>query len=227
MSASQRVQQHPVVQQAQNKAKFYHDQLDKEVGTYLILCRLGTFSYSYAKLSKFPVLNTFEQRTQVPKTYAVLGAVATVTLLHLFNPLAGPISNLVGWALPAYLSLRAIESPGHGDDIQWLAYWIVFGFLNFLESIALGIVLYYMPWYFVVKTLFLLWLQLPTFRVRPPFLFLAIYVMDLMRCCSFFLQGGQIIYHSLLKHVVPGSLPSSSDATTAERLRDRVGAASD
>jgi receptor expression-enhancing protein 5/6 len=110
-------------------------------------------------------LNTFEQRTQVPKTYFVIGAVFLLTLFHFVNPLAAPVSNLVGWALPCYLSFKALESPGHQDDVQWLTYWVVFGFFNFLESIALRMVLYYFPWYFAFKTVFILWLQLPNFRV--------------------------------------------------------------
>jgi hypothetical protein len=38
--------------------------------------------------------------------------------------LAQPVSNLIGWALPAYLSVQAIESPGTDDDKQWLTYWV-------------------------------------------------------------------------------------------------------
>lgn len=38
--------------------------------------------------------------------------------------LAQPVSNLIGWALPAFLSVRAIESPGTNDDKQWLTYWV-------------------------------------------------------------------------------------------------------
>jgi receptor expression-enhancing protein 5/6 len=38
--------------------------------------------------------------------------------------LAAPISNLIGWALPAYLSVQAIESPSQNDDKQWLTYWV-------------------------------------------------------------------------------------------------------
>lgn len=116
-------------------------------------------------MTKYPALNTFEERTQVPKAYAVLGGVVLVALLHLVNPLAAPVSNLVGWALPAYLSFRAIESPSTHDDVQWLTYWVVFGFFNFLESFAISVVLYYFPWYFAFKTVFILWLQLPAFRV--------------------------------------------------------------
>jgi receptor expression-enhancing protein 5/6 len=145
MSAAQRVQQHPIFVQVQNKAKHCNAQLDKELG-------------------KYPVLNTLEERTQVPKTYAVLGGLLLVVFLHTFNALAAPISNLVGWGLPAYLSFKAIESPSPHDDVQWLTYWVVFGFFNFLESFALRIVLYYVPWYFAFKSLFIVWLQLPAFR---------------------------------------------------------------
>jgi len=145
MSAAQRVQQHPVFIQAQNKVAYYVNQLDKE-------------------LTKYPVLNALEQRTQVPKAYSVIGGLIFVIILHTFNSLAAPISNLVGWSLPAYLSFKAIESPIPHDDVQWLTYWVIFGFFNFLESFALRIVLYYLPWYFAFKSLFVIWLQLPAFR---------------------------------------------------------------
>lgn len=88
--------------------------------------------------------------------------------MHAVNALAQPVSNFLGWVLPAYLSVQAIQSAGHNDDIQWLTYWVVFGFFNFLESFALRIVLYYLPWYFAFKTVFIMWLQLPAFRVRVP-----------------------------------------------------------
>jgi len=110
-----------------------------------------------------------EQRTQVPKAYAFIGAVTLLTLLHFVNALAAPVSNLIGWGLPAYLSLKALESPGNDDDAQWLAYWVIFGFFNFAEGFALRALLYYFPWYFSFKTLFILWLQLPAFRVSAPY----------------------------------------------------------
>lgn len=114
------------------------------------------------------MLNHIEQRTQVPKTYAVIGVISFLALLHLVNSLAAIVSNIVGWALPAYLSFKAIESPSPHDDVQWLTYWVVFGFFNFLESFASSLVLYYIPWYYTLKTLFIIWLQLPAFRVRIP-----------------------------------------------------------
>ncbi len=174
MSAVQKIQSHPAFIQTQNKAKYYVGQLDKEVRIFFfwLACFLVSQKMSPTKtltfffqLSKYPTLNAFEQRTQIPKSYAFLGGLFLVTLLHLIRPLAVPASNLIGWAVPAYLSFKAIETPSPRDDVQWLTYWVIFGFLNFLESLALGVILYYFRWYFVFKTLFILWLQLPAFRV--------------------------------------------------------------
>ncbi|KAJ1306361.1 hypothetical protein OPQ81_007367 [Rhizoctonia solani] len=136
------VASHPAVQQAQASAAEYHARADKV-------------------LSQYPAMNQLEQRTGVPKTYLAAGGVALMILLVSVNALAAPASNLVGWGLPAYLSMRAIESPSGRDDVQWLTYWVIFGFLTYLESFALRLVLYYVPWYFALKTVFVLWLQLP------------------------------------------------------------------
>jgi len=131
--------------------------------------RKSTDAAHRLQLSKYPILVSVEQRTQVPKAYAFIGAVTLLTLLHFINTLAAPVSNLIGWGLPAYLSLKALESPGNDDDAQWLAYWVIFGFFNFAEGFALRALLYYFPWYFSFKTLFILWLQLPAFRVSTPY----------------------------------------------------------
>ena len=51
---------------------------------------------------------------------------SSAVVLIFFNilGLAQPVSNLIGWGLPAYLSVQAIESPGTNDDKQWLTYWV-------------------------------------------------------------------------------------------------------
>ncbi|KAJ9115998.1 hypothetical protein QFC24_006839 [Naganishia onofrii] len=136
--------QHPLVQQTSQASQRQLNALDRE-------------------LSKYGFLNEFEARTNVPKTYGVLGlgtTLAGLILLNLFG-MAQPITNLVGWALPTYLSCRALESPAQGDDKQWLTYWIIFGLLNLVESAALRVVLYYFSQYFTFKLAFLIWLLYP------------------------------------------------------------------
>jgi len=126
----------------------------------------GQVSSLDAELNKYPVLRDIEARTRVPKAYAVLGLAASSVTLIFFNMfgLAQPVSNLIGWALPAYLSVQAIESPGTNDDKQWLTYWVVFGSLNLAESMGLRAILYWVPMWFVFKSVFTIWLMLPATR---------------------------------------------------------------
>ena len=111
------------------------------------------------QLNRYPVLRDVEARTKVPKAYGVLGLAVSSVVLIFFNMfgLAQPVSNLIGWALPAYLSVQAIESPGTNDDKQWLTYWVVFGSINLAESMGLRAILYWIPMFFVFKTLFTIW----------------------------------------------------------------------
>ncbi|KAG8856925.1 ER membrane protein DP1/Yop1 [Tulasnella sp. 330] len=177
-NAAEQIRAHPAVQQAHQSFAQYMAQLDKE-------------------LSKYPIVNQIEAKTQVPKAYGALIAAAVFLSTIFVNTLALPVSNLVGWALPAYLSYRAIETPAPEDDKQWLTYWTVFGFFTFLESLALRPVLYYVPYYFPIKTAFVLWLQLPTTR------------------------GALIFHHSVMRPVInnlsgkratyaPSTIPDSS-----------------
>ncbi|CAO1613650.1 unnamed protein product [Sympodiomycopsis kandeliae] len=128
-------------QQVQQKAEYFVSQIDKE-------------------LSKYPQLVQFERTTSVPKAYAAIGSVSLLTLLIFFNIFAGFLTNLIGFAAPAYFSLKALESPQPQDDVQWLTYWVVFGFFTFVESFV-NVILYWFPFYYTVKTLIVIWLMLP------------------------------------------------------------------
>jgi len=140
----------------------------------------GQVSSLDQELSKYPMLRDLEARTKVPKAYAVLGLAASSVILIFFNMfgLAAPVSNLIGWALPAYLSVQAIESPGTNDDKQWLTYWVVFGSMNLAESMGIRAILYWVPMYFVFKTVFTIWLMLPATR------------------------GAEVLYHNVLRPVL-------------------------
>jgi len=128
---------------ATDKLNYYVNSLDKE-------------------LNKYPALVNLEKQSQVPKAYAVLGLLATFATLIFFNIWAGFLSNLLGWGLPAYFSLRALDTPGTSDDKQWLTYWVVFGLLNLVENLIS--VTYWMPFYFTFKSFAILYLALPQTR---------------------------------------------------------------
>jgi len=175
------VKTHPAVQQILDKVNYYIAQLDKE-------------------LAKYAPFHQFEQTTQVPKAYAVLGVVFLLFLSLFINAFALPVSNLVGWALPAYYSVKALDTPGHEDDIQWLTYWVVFGSFTFVESFALRAVLYYLPFYFVFKTLFIVWLQLPVTK------------------------GARTLYNSVLRPLVANASKAPTSSGTVPRSATNIAA---
>lgn len=63
-----------------------------------------------------------------------------------------------------HCQFKAIETPSTADDRQWLTYWSIFGAVKMLEYF-LNALLYWVPYWFLIKTIFFLWLALPQFRV--------------------------------------------------------------
>ncbi|KAK0719616.1 TB2/DP1, HVA22 family-domain-containing protein [Lasiosphaeris hirsuta] len=127
----------------QDRVQQYIGQLDKE-------------------LSKYPALNNLEKTTSVPKAYAVIGLVTLYFFLIVFNLGGQLLTNIAGFVIPAYYSIDALFTTSKADDTQWLTYWVVFSLFTVLESLIS--VVYWFPFYFTFKFVFLLWLSLPVFR---------------------------------------------------------------
>ncbi|CAG8455546.1 11072_t:CDS:2 [Diversispora eburnea] len=128
----------------QTKLKYYNAQADKE-------------------LAKYPQIMKLEQHTGIPKTYMAASVVGLVFALIFFNIGGQLLSNVIGWVYPAYASFKALETSDNIDDTQWLTYWTVFGFVSLIEFFS-DLILYWMPFYYTVKTIFFLWLFLPSFK---------------------------------------------------------------
>jgi receptor expression-enhancing protein 5/6 len=107
-----------------------------------------------------PYLNIAEQKTGVNRVIIFLVFVGVITLYLLFGSYAGFLSHIITFAYPAIGSLRALETRRTDDDTKWLTYWVVFGFLGIFEHFGEA-VLSVLPFYYVVKTGFQLWLCLP------------------------------------------------------------------
>jgi len=114
------------------------------------------------ELSKYPALNNLEKTTNIPKAYAVVGVAALYFFAIVFNLGGQLLTNIAGFVLPGYYSLEALFSVSKADDTQWLTYWVVFAFFNVIESLVS--VVYWFPFYYTFKFVFLLWLSLPMFR---------------------------------------------------------------
>ncbi|KDO20562.1 hypothetical protein SPRG_22323 [Saprolegnia parasitica CBS 223.65] len=74
-----------------------------------------------------------------------------------------PVVTSVGVLYPAYASFKALETPATDDDKQWLTYWVVFSITSSAEEVAERVVSY-LPGYYVLKCIFLVWLMLPKTR---------------------------------------------------------------
>lgn len=72
------------------------------------------------------------------------------------------LSNIAGFVVPGYYSLHALRTPGTDDDTKLLTYWVVFAFLNVVEFWSKAI-LYWIPFYWLFKTFFLLYIGIPAF----------------------------------------------------------------
>eukprot|EP00622_Pseudochattonella_farcimen_P004935 FR740454.1.p1 GENE.FR740454.1~~FR740454.1.p1 ORF type:complete len:163 (+),score=21.64 FR740454.1:70-558(+) len=116
-----------------------------------------------AALNKYPILQTLEEKTNVPKEAAVLGLGALFLIMVLFGVGMGLVCDLLGFIPPMYCSIKAIETPGTNDDQLWLTYWVVYATFSIIE-VFLRVLLYWIPFYYAFKVAFLLWCMHPTWR---------------------------------------------------------------
>jgi len=149
------------------------------------------------ELAKYPALNNLERSTSIPKTYAVIGLVALYFFLIVFNLGGQFLTNIAGFIIPGYYSLEALFTTSKNDDTQWLTYWVVFALFTVVESFVQ--VVYWFPFYYTFKFVFLLWLSLPAFR------------------------GAEIIFRSFMVPMVGRYFTQSS--STASGLRAKAGSA--
>jgi len=109
-----------------------------------------------------PHLANVEAKSGVNRVYIFAGVLGLITLILLFagQTVAGFLSHLITFLYPAIASLKALETRTKDDDTKWLTYWVVFGFLGLFEFAGETLVSV-VPFYYLVKTGFQLWLCFP------------------------------------------------------------------
>ncbi|XP_048584115.1 receptor expression-enhancing protein 5 isoform X2 [Nematostella vectensis] len=105
-------------------------------------------------------LNVEKIKALVMKNPLAFGLVGVFSLYLIFGYGADLIVTVLGFAYPAYQSVKAVESVQKDDDTQWLIYWVVFASFNIVEFFS-DILLSWFPLYFLTKLIFLGWCMAP------------------------------------------------------------------
>lgn len=74
--------------------------------------------------------------------------------------LSALVCHIITLPYPIFASFKAIESSDKNDDTQWLTFWVVFASVMMTESMT-NLFMHWIPFYFEIKVLFFLLLQLP------------------------------------------------------------------
>lgn len=110
-----------------------------------------------------PWIKSTADRFNLKSAHIALGVIGVAFALVFSGVLDDFTCNMVGILYPAYLSFKAIETQESDDDKQWLTYWVVFAIYNILDDFS-SILFFWMPFYYPIKLLVLLWMVWPKTR---------------------------------------------------------------
>ena len=108
-------------------------------------------------------LNDLSKKVGLKPNVLLGGLMLFVVILIALNFGACILTSSVGFLYPAYMSFKAIESRGSQDDTQWLTFWVVYAVCTIFDPL-LNAVLYFIPFYYLFKLAFYIYLFHPKSR---------------------------------------------------------------
>jgi len=106
-------------------------------------------------------LGKAERATGINRVNILIGAVVLLFFTFLWQHGIQLLTVVATFPYPAYRSIKAVESARKDDDTQWLIYWIVFSVFHLAEYFS-DILLYWFPFYYTAKLVFLGWCMWPS-----------------------------------------------------------------
>lgn len=142
------------------------------------------------QLSEYGPIKRVSDAVRVKPLY-VAATVAIALLSFMMYGWGGQlVSTLVGSLYPAFESFKALELEQEAELRFWLAYWVVYAVVTFLESLFYY-VLIWIPFYYPMKMCILIWLFMESTRGAGPIYRLII---------SPFLRKHRVRIDSCLEH---------------------------
>ena len=108
-------------------------------------------------------LNDLSKKVGLKPNVLLGGLMLFVVILIALNFGACILTSSVGFLYPAYMSFKAIESRGSQDDTQWLTFWVVYAICTIFDPIF-NYILYFIPFYYLFKLAFYIYLFHPKSR---------------------------------------------------------------
>jgi len=92
--------------------------------------------------------------------------------------ISSTVCEVIGLAYPTWASFKALESTNKDEHAQWLTYWVIYAFFRIVELFA-DVFIGWFPFYYTLKVLFLIVLQLPQLQV-PRYIY-VVHVRPLLK----------------------------------------------
>lgn len=102
--------------------------------------------------------------------YCIRVTAGNIVLINLFTCACLPFMAqyfyscyrlVFGTLYPAYASYKAVKTKNVKEYVKWMMYWIVFALFTCIETFADIFVSFWLPFYYEMKILFVLWLLSP------------------------------------------------------------------
>ncbi|TPX59875.1 hypothetical protein CcCBS67573_g09044 [Chytriomyces confervae] len=114
-------------------------------------------------LSNYKTLNQIEEQTKVSKVYIALAGILFVSISVLFNVLHVFTTNVIATVVPAIRFMDAAQK-GDTDAMKTFGfYFVVLSALDLLEDLFYDYILFYNPYFWAQKLLFVSWMFFPQY----------------------------------------------------------------